>query len=411
MGKFDGVYRQQSFDGKYGEILQAMGFPESDVAQLTHDGNIVTWTLMKNEDGSFTQVKEFSMAPHLNFIMTAKNGDCVTMEKPIPCKKTMIKMSNEEFVQRMEIGGKVFLNKFLLHHSGFTKITSIEGGSLSCKEFFIRLAPDINGSYLLEREKNMLGVFQQLFNDFDMDQLIKMKERGIRLRVVEEEGDLVTIWWKFFEKEEKIAFKLDEPVDYLDKERGVKESRLLTKIAPGHLKLICLGKDTGKAAEQSFYFTEFGVSVFTSVNGVRADWFYKRCPDIDGLWKVVAKEGECGFLDACEEPEPMKSEVMAGKDCYEMKRLDYGKVLLQTNSKFLPTELTMVAGEQWEAELPDLGKVLGLITEMRRTMMMVLKLGKKTITIKMKFNQDFLVQECDVDGEISSRMKVIMARQ
>merc|ERR1711973_688858 len=149
---------------------------------------------------------------------------------------------------------------------------------------------------------------------------------------------------------------------------------------------------TRKTAEQSFYFTEFGVSVFTSVNGVRADWFYKRCPDIDGLWKVVAKEGECGFLDACEEPEPMK-------------------VLLQTNSKFLPTELTMVAGEQWEAELPDLGKVLGLITEMRRTMMMVLKLGKKTITIMMKFNQNFLVQECDVDGEISSRMKVIMARQ
>ena len=37
------------------------------------------------------------------------------------------------------------------------------------------------------------------------------------------------------------------------------------------------------------------------------------------------------------------------------------QVLLQTNSKFLPTELTMVAGEQWEAELPDLGKVLVLI--------------------------------------------------
>ena len=37
------------------------------------------------------------------------------------------------------------------------------------------------------------------------------------MRVVEEEGDLVTIWGKFFEKEEKIVFKLDEPVDYLDK--------------------------------------------------------------------------------------------------------------------------------------------------------------------------------------------------
>merc|ERR1739838_260068 len=81
---------------------------------------------MGNEDKSFTQVKEFSTAPHLNFIMTAKIGECVPMEKPIPCIKTMIKKSNEEFVQRMEIGGKVFLNKFLLHHSGFTKITSIE---------------------------------------------------------------------------------------------------------------------------------------------------------------------------------------------------------------------------------------------------------------------------------------------
>ena len=32
----------------------------------------------------------------------------------------------------------------------------------------------------------------------------------------------------------------------------------------------------------------------------------RRCPDIEGTWKVVAKEGEFGFLDACGEPEPMK---------------------------------------------------------------------------------------------------------
>lgn len=38
------------------------GFPESDVAQLTHEGNIVTWTLMKNEDGSFTQVILFALS-------------------------------------------------------------------------------------------------------------------------------------------------------------------------------------------------------------------------------------------------------------------------------------------------------------------------------------------------------------
>ena len=32
----------------------------------------------------------------------------------------------------------------------------------------------------------------------------------------------------------------------------------------------------------------------------------RRSPDIEGMWKVVAKEGEFGFLDACGEPEPMK---------------------------------------------------------------------------------------------------------
>merc|ERR1712212_671657 len=390
MGKFDGVYRQHTFDEKYGEILRAMDFPEADIAQLMHERNITTWTLIKNEDGSFTQVKEFSMAPHLNFIMSAKNGECVTMQKPVPCTWAMMKKSNEEFVQRMEIGGKVFLNKFLLHNSGFTKITSIEGGSLACKEVYVRLAPDINGSYQLEREENMLGIFQQLFSNFDLEQLNQMKDRGIRMRV-EEEEDLVTIWWKFFEKEEKIVFKLDEPLHYHDKERGLKE--------------------TGKAAEQSFFFTELGVSIVTCVNGVNAKWFYKRCPDVDGLWKVVAKEGEGGFLDACGEPEPMKSEIMAGRDSYEMKRLDYGKVLLQTNSKFLPAEMTMAVDEHWDAELPDLGKVLGIMTVMKRRLVIVLKLNKKTITIRLSFNGHFLIQECDVDGEESSKMKAIMVRQ
>ena len=38
------------------------GFPESDVAQLTNAGNIVTWTLMKNEDASFTQVILFALS-------------------------------------------------------------------------------------------------------------------------------------------------------------------------------------------------------------------------------------------------------------------------------------------------------------------------------------------------------------
>ena len=32
----------------------------------------------------------------------------------------------------------------------------------------------------------------------------------------------------------------------------------------------------------------------------------RRCPDLEGLWKVVAKEGESAFLDACGVLEPNK---------------------------------------------------------------------------------------------------------
>ena len=69
---------------------------------------------------------------------------------------------------------------------------------------------------------------------------------------------------------------------------------------------------------------------------------------------------------------------MAARDCHEMMRLGYRKVskhdnrhkigrtlghmdffcqiLLKTNSKFFPGELTMKIGEHWEFDMPDLGK-------------------------------------------------------
>ena len=107
-------------------------------------------------------------------------------------------------------------------------------------------------------------------------------------------------------------------------------------------------------------------------------------------------------------------------------------MLLKTNSKFIPGELTMKMGEHWECEMPDLGKATvscrdnifgdgnnvinievsfqGIVTEMKKTMMICMKLGVKTITIKEKISGDFMIQECDVDGCAASKMKVVMVR-
>jgi len=52
----------------------------------------------------------------------------------------------------------------------------------------------------------------------------------------------------------------------------------------------------------------------------------------------------------------------------------------------------------------------GIATEMKKTMMICMKLGTKTITIKEKISGDFMIQECEVDGCLASKMKVVMVR-
>ena len=48
--------------------------------------------------------------------------------------------------------------------------------------------------------------------------------------------------------------------------------------------------------------------------------------------------------------------------------------------------------------------------EMQKTMMICMKMGMKTITIKEKISGDFMILECDVDGCAASKMKVVMVR-
>merc|ERR1719295_2487350 len=102
-----------------------------------------------------------------------------------------------------------------------------------------------------------------------------MKLRGMGMTLKKEE-DTITMTRFFLEEEKKtVIYKLDEPVEYKITIAGteVEETRVLTNIAPGEYKMICKSKTTGKVA------------------GIKATVFYKRCPDVEGIWKVVTKEG------------------------------------------------------------------------------------------------------------------------
>ena len=49
----------------------------------------------------------------------------------------------------------------------------------------------------------------------------------------------------------------------------------MTKISPGHFKMICKLKKDGRIVEQELKFTEFGVTVLATIAGITAKIHYK----------------------------------------------------------------------------------------------------------------------------------------
>merc|ERR1712198_645928 len=388
--EFDGVYKLRTFSDDFFTLMKTIGLPEADIKLAMHPKNMMSLTLMKNKDKSITYIHEMTMAPNMNFTVTLKIGETVELKKPIPFRITLLKIEHDELHMKMEANGKTIMRKILLNNFGLTVVTTMEGEDLMVKAIYDRISPDITAD-ILER----------------------MKLRGMGMTLKKEE-DTITMTRFFLEEEKKtVIYKLDEPVEYKIMIAGteVEETRVLTKIAPSEYKMICKSKTTGKVVEKEYIFTENAFTMVAKVAGIKATVFYKRCPDVEGIWKVVTKEGEGSFIDACGIPEPKKAEMMTSLDCHHMMRLGYGKLWLKTNSKLLPEELTMKLGENFECHLKHLGKATGIATEINKTLMVCLKIGVMTINIKEKVSGDFMIMECDVDGNLMTKMKMIMIRE
>merc|ERR1712032_1665346 len=210
MFKYDGIYQRESFDKEYATaLLMEMGFSEADIKLMTDRKNVDRVTMMEYKDKTITHLEEFSLAPHLNYTTTTKIGEAFKMKKPYPCTITWIKTTDDEFVTRIEI----------------------------------------NGFYELEKEENLLPLLRQMMPDLKVDDFERMKKRGICLTWKEETG-LITILEHFWDEKEKMVLKLDEAIDIHHKESGIEETRVLTKISPGHFKMICKLKKDGRIVEQ-----------------------------------------------------------------------------------------------------------------------------------------------------------------
>merc|ERR1712212_139420 len=365
MGVYDGVYKldMTQADPNWAALHKEMGIPEADSkAMMAPGGNVHTMTVMENKDGSMTTSTNNTSLPHLNSCFTSKPGEVKKIGKPFPCTVNWSSKGANESVMNIEMAnGKKFVNEYCMNNYGFTQTTYVEGSPLKCKAVFWKVSHREDGYYEMESEKGMFPVLQQLMPQMTEDA------------------------WNELQKNGGVAMKLK-----VEKKRAVMEERM-----PG-----------GKTKTVVYPFDETA-----SVGGLTASCFYRRFCDFEGTWKVCSKVGAEGYLDACGMPEPMKSEMLAAAEVVEMKRLGGGKISTKSSSKFMPGENIMKLGEQWEIEMPGFGKMTGVFLEHGDSFSSCMKIGEKTINVKGKVTGDFIVEECEVDGNIASQMKQILVRQ
>merc|ERR1712193_159306 len=377
MGVYDGVYQldMSQADPNWAAMHKEMGIPEADTKAMISGGNVHTMTVMENKDGSFTTSTNNTVVPHHNSSFTSKPGEIKKMEKPFPCTASM------------------------------------EGSSLKARAVFWKVSPKEDGYYEMETEKGMFPVLQQLMPQMTEDAWKELiKNGGVAMKLKVDKTKAVMEERMSGGKSKTVVYPFDEAVHYTNEEFGLDETRMLTRVAPGRYKMVTKTK-TGKTGDFEMNFTDHGVFETMTVGGLSASCFYRRLGDFEGTWKVCSKVGAEGYLDACGMPEPMKSELLAANDVVEMKRLGGGKISTKSSSKFMPGENVMKLGEQWEIEMPGFGKMTGVFLEHGDSFSSCMKIGEKTINVKGKVTGDFIVEECEVDGNIASQMKQILVRQ
>merc|ERR1711915_153282 len=371
-GKHDGKFVLESAEN-VGPFMAAIGMPEDLIKKMMNSKNEITLTMVENADGSFTSSSDQSLCPELNQTTTFKLGETQKIEKPWPMTITITKSSDTTWKSVSVMGEHTMVSESTINNYGLTICGTLQGSALSFREEFRKVSPKISGFYKLESEKGMNDIMKFLVPQMDIADFEKMK------------GD--------------ITLKVDE-------------KRITTKVGPGCFKTISKSKKDGKSYEWTVSFNDSGFSNCIKAGGLEATECYRRLPDMDGTWRVVAVTGMENYLAACGVIGEQAKQLIADTagEYFTLERLPGGKMRSQTNSKWLPAELVIKIGETYSFDVPGFGRSEGVMTELNDTIINVMKFGGKTMRITEKISGDFMVSEYVVDGSRSSTMKTILAR-
>merc|ERR1712088_739117 len=352
MGKFDGTFVMESHQNLTPCML-ALGMTEEMLKKMLDPKNIINMTVVENKDGSFTSGTTQSLAPEFNHSSTFKIGETTTVKEPWPATVTVTKKSDTTWNTRTEMGGKVMI------------------------------AETTGNNY------------------------------GVSIRGTIERPDGVCVEERFAGQNKTYSVKFDEEYEYSAPDWNVDDKRVTTKTAPGCFTTVCRAKKDGKVSEWSMTITDCGMNVHIKVGGLEAEETYKRVADVEGTWRPVAHSGMDSYLRCLGITGSLAEEMMSQttSEYFTMELLTGGKVKTTTNSKWLPSEMVMKIGEAYCFEMPGMGKIEGVMTEIGAdTFLNVMKFGGKKVAITEKITGGFMISEYVVDGNKASTMKIIMAK-
>jgi len=408
MGKFDGKYVKES-DENLQACMAAIGLPETLVKKMLDPKNVITLTVMENSNGSYTSSTEMSLCPEMNQTETFKIGETLKVEKPWPMEVTVTKTNETTWVSRNVTGGKTIVSEMSVNNYGMSLRGTIEGTALSFTEQFKKVSPKVSGFYTLENERGLADVMKIVSPKMEASQFEQMK--GDLAFKIKEESNGWQVEERFGGENKVYSFKLDEEYNYFNQAYDLDEKRVSTRVGPGVYKTLCKNKKNGKTWEFTLSFNEIGFAVHVKAGGLEANECWKRLPDIEGTWRMVAEAGIEQYMAAIGISSNQIEEIKAraGKDYFILERLAGNKIRCTTNSKMMPPVTIIKVGETYTMET-EYGKVEGVYTELGNTVINVWRFNGKTIRITEKISGDFMVTEYVVDGNVGSTMKAIQVR-
>merc|ERR1719369_2496126 len=235
----------------------------------------------------------------------------------------------------------------------------------------------------------------------------------MEVRIVDK-GDGMFINEKYSGKNTVYSFKFDEEYDFYLADFNVDDKRVTTKTGPGRYLTVCKSNKDGKVYNYTMSFTDCGVVFRLKMGAIEGSVNWKRVADIEGTWKIVTHFGMDAYLECLGVTGNLKMEMIeeTEKEIFTIERMSGGKLRNKQlrNTKFFPNEVVCKMDESYTMDLPGMGSIEAVTTELGDTVFSVMKFSGKTITMNQKVTGHFMVNESCVNGNQTCKSKIVYTR-